>query len=592
MTIYSIIDRNLKWLLAVSLLLTALSVVVFAFLSFDKVQSQAFQFASVHLVALAQDGVNTQNVHEIDKEVGRFVQAWTSTQKLDLRVDVFIDDRMVAHAGQMQSYQHFVSSREEIITLDSGQALKISLQIHFADYLLWNLGLFAGICACILILFHSLRVVMRRSIRNVTDPLDELVQWIKELAFNLPQSAHSIFSPAKSKIEEVSDLTKSIESLMGEILSLEDKIAKINKDKIRVKVIEEIAHNIKGIIGTIQLKIESLQDLSESQKIDLRSSLNQLREISSGALNGCHKPAVKKEFASTAVGTHVLPALRLLIKSKKHQFPRASLQLEKEIESFGVFVDFDLSKLQSVVATAIDNSIEATADKGEISVKFEKIDGFLKIEIADNGPGIAEEHLARIFKGRFTHGKEKGNGIGLSHALDVVSSAGGNIEIESKVGSGTTVVVSLPMVHNSWFLKELDLQSTSEIVIVDDDWLIPKVWDLRLSDCKGAAPTIIHIPGVQEFNTWFAENGQKNFGQRTYVFDYDLKDRSSTGLDLIEQNGLALESLFISGVADEPEIRLRSQKLGVPSLSKDFLEIVPIKLRNQTAEGKGLQQVT
>ena len=68
------------------------------------------------------------------------------------------------------------------------------------------------------------------------------------------------------------------------------------------------------------------------------------------------------------------------------------------------------------------------------------------VELADTGHGIPEEHLDKIFDPFFTTKPDgEGNGLGLSISYMIVQNHGGRIEVESKIGQGSTFRVSLPV---------------------------------------------------------------------------------------------------------------------------------------------------
>jgi two-component system NtrC family sensor kinase len=73
-------------------------------------------------------------------------------------------------------------------------------------------------------------------------------------------------------------------------------------------------------------------------------------------------------------------------------------------------------------------------------------DGVVRFVISDNGEGIAPENLAKIFHPFFTTKSEgKGVGLGLAVSYGIIEAHGGEIEVKSKVGEGTTFTVSLPL---------------------------------------------------------------------------------------------------------------------------------------------------
>jgi len=68
-----------------------------------------------------------------------------------------------------------------------------------------------------------------------------------------------------------------------------------------------------------------------------------------------------------------------------------------------------------------------------------------EIKVADNGAGIPEKNLGRIFEPFFTTKENKGTGLGLAVCWGIVSEHGGTIDVDSKVGRGSTFTVRLPL---------------------------------------------------------------------------------------------------------------------------------------------------
>ena len=84
--------------------------------------------------------------------------------------------------------------------------------------------------------------------------------------------------------------------------------------------------------------------------------------------------------------------------------------------------------------------------KGSLTITTEKLDGMVRISLADDGPGISSENLSRLFNPFFTT-KEvgKGTGLGLSICHGIVTEHGGRIYVESQVGTGATFIIELPV---------------------------------------------------------------------------------------------------------------------------------------------------
>lgn len=110
-------------------------------------------------------------------------------------------------------------------------------------------------------------------------------------------------------------------------------------------------------------------------------------------------------------------------------------------ESFIIKIDPELMK--QTLINIIQNAFEALNEGGQVSLNYKYDQEFLKIEIEDNGKGISEEQLKKIFDLYFTT-KTNGNGLGLSIAQKIVSQHNGTIKVESKLNKGTKFKIFLP----------------------------------------------------------------------------------------------------------------------------------------------------
>jgi signal transduction histidine kinase len=118
------------------------------------------------------------------------------------------------------------------------------------------------------------------------------------------------------------------------------------------------------------------------------------------------------------------------------------------VERFGTLprIVCNPSQLNQVFLNLITNAAQAIATTGEIRVSTSQEGSWLRVDIADNGSGIADKVLPRIFDTYFTtKPKGEGTGLGLSIARDIVRSHGGEISVASRPGAGTIFTVRLPL---------------------------------------------------------------------------------------------------------------------------------------------------
>jgi signal transduction histidine kinase len=104
----------------------------------------------------------------------------------------------------------------------------------------------------------------------------------------------------------------------------------------------------------------------------------------------------------------------------------------------------DVDRLKQVMLNLQNNALDAMPDGGELEILVAKDNDEITIRVVDTGIGIAPDQLPLIFEPFFTS-KGLGTGLGLAISYNIISDRGGEIEIESKLGEGTTVLVSLPV---------------------------------------------------------------------------------------------------------------------------------------------------
>ncbi len=107
----------------------------------------------------------------------------------------------------------------------------------------------------------------------------------------------------------------------------------------------------------------------------------------------------------------------------------------------------DQSQLQQVFLNLLNNAIDAIGSNGFIDISTVHKNGFIAVQVADNGPGIPKEQQRRIFDPFFTtKASGRGTGLGLSISFSIIEKMGGAITFESELGRGTIFTVNLPVV--------------------------------------------------------------------------------------------------------------------------------------------------
>ncbi len=135
----------------------------------------------------------------------------------------------------------------------------------------------------------------------------------------------------------------------------------------------------------------------------------------------------------------------------RYQVERKRVKLRLVPPQPAATIQADEGQLQQVFLNLLLNALDAMSEGGTVQVTARHDSGGIEVAVADNGSGIGEEHLGRIFDPFFsTKGVGKGTGLGLSVSYGIVQAHGGRITVESRPGVGSTFHVWLPAASETW----------------------------------------------------------------------------------------------------------------------------------------------
>lgn len=146
-----------------------------------------------------------------------------------------------------------------------------------------------------------------------------------------------------------------------------------------------------------------------------------------------------------------------LVKTDISYFIRATLStidipddvhVTIQVEEKPLELNIDLEKMKRVIINLVTNSLNAMPEGGHISISVHQSGDFVRVSVKDNGAGIPEEILPRLFLPLFTT-RSNGVGLGLPVCKRMVDAMGGNIAINSRVGVGTEAVIEIPVRQDS-----------------------------------------------------------------------------------------------------------------------------------------------
>lgn len=206
-----------------------------------------------------------------------------------------------------------------------------------------------------------------------------------------------------------------------------------------------VAHEIRNPLNSINIIAQRIQrEFKPAEKSDefnsfmftIRSEISRVNDIIKQFLEFA-KP--KKLLLIEADISQMLDETIALFES---EINLKKIEISKNYLSLPTLL-FDRDKMKQVFINIFRNSIDAVSKDGKIECKLESGNGKAIITIEDNGSGIDNENLTKIFNLYFTT-KSAGTGLGLSIVNQIINEHNGNIRIISEVNEGTQVIIELP----------------------------------------------------------------------------------------------------------------------------------------------------
>jgi signal transduction histidine kinase len=138
------------------------------------------------------------------------------------------------------------------------------------------------------------------------------------------------------------------------------------------------------------------------------------------------------------------PSVEKIFEEKRVLHSTIKFQLQDDV--FGARIRGDAASFERILSNLINNSLEAGA--GSIFVRIlEDSNSSVLLMVEDDGQGIEQSRLPFIgMRGLYFGGKERGQGLGLSGAIEIVKRWGGELVIRSELEVGTVVIIKLPQI--------------------------------------------------------------------------------------------------------------------------------------------------
>lgn len=239
------------------------------------------------------------------------------------------------------------------------------------------------------------------------------------------------------------------------VVVISDITERVRVEKVRRDFVANASHELKTPVAGIHLLAQSAGNAAGDGDTEMALSFTRQIEDETARLQrlvGDLLDLSRVESTPTP-GTiaDVREAIDRAIVSHRSAAARAGLELGVDLSAVrgeDLFARIDATDLAIALDNLLDNAIAYT-DHGSVNVRVSGTGPILKISVKDTGPGIAPEHLDRIFERfyRVDRGRSRdagGTGLGLALVKHVAERAGGSVNVTSEPGQGTTFALRLP----------------------------------------------------------------------------------------------------------------------------------------------------
>jgi signal transduction histidine kinase len=244
---------------------------------------------------------------------------------------------------------------------------------------------------------------------------------------------------------EVADLAREFNVMAAALSQREQELVRSERLAAVGKMAAVITHEVRNPLSSIGLNAELLQEEVANASPEavalcraIQNEVDRLTAITEEYLRFARlpRPRLEREQLNSIVAG--------VVAFQKEDLLSRGVTVEARLADSLPAVAADEAQLRQALLNLMRNAADAMTGGGALTVATRSAsDGAVEVLVQDTGPGISDEHLARIFEPFFST-KEGGTGLGLALTQQIVAEHGGRILVESRPGVGTTFTVKLP----------------------------------------------------------------------------------------------------------------------------------------------------
>lgn len=273
-----------------------------------------------------------------------------------------------------------------------------------------------------------------------THELGELANAFNDMTMNLKKARVELEDWGKNLETKVEERTRELKAIQAQLVRSE-KLASLGE------LVAGIAHEINNPLTGIMV-FASLAGKNPKLPPELKTDMEMItRETERCAKIVKGLLEFSKESHPQKKPSSINDIMDLTIALVENQSSFHDINIVRYYDMEIPLLLIDPHQIEQVFVNILLNASHAMPDGGNLTITtgIDSERGYARIDISDTGHGIPEHNLEKIFDPFFTTKENRGTGLGLSVSYGIIDSHGGKIEVKSKVGSGTTFTIRLPL---------------------------------------------------------------------------------------------------------------------------------------------------
>jgi two-component system NtrC family sensor kinase len=225
---------------------------------------------------------------------------------------------------------------------------------------------------------------------------------------------------------------------------IQDKMNGLSEECL-AELIHKLNNPLTAVLGYSQILLLKLT--SPDTREDVEKILREAGRIS-GILRDLSGYIKKREPEKETVDINEL--VRKTVEPRTRESGLRDIDVSMKVTPFIPFTQADPVQIQSVLLNLIENAEQAVSEfrgRGKIRIETKVRKKEIEIIVTDDGPGIAQENISKIFNPLFTTKKNR-MGLGLSISNEIVGAHGGKMEVKTERGKGASFIITLPIISS------------------------------------------------------------------------------------------------------------------------------------------------